>query len=68
MPSRAARAALPAKLTPPQLQGALPRERLFSWLDRHASAGAVWISGAPGAGKTVLAASWVETRGWARIW
>lgn len=58
-----------AKLTPPRLRHAHPRERLFTLLD-HACADspAVWIDAPPGAGKSVLAASYLEARKGASLW
>ncbi len=61
--------ALPAKLSPPRLQNAVTRERLFKWLD-HARAdhAAVWMGGVPGAGKTTLVASYLQARALACVW
>lgn len=57
-----------AKLTRPRAHGALPRERLFAQLDGPGAAPVTWVSGAPGAGKTTLAATWIETRDVASCW
>ena len=60
--------ALPAKLSPPRLVQALPRERLFSWLDGQRERSAVWVAGAPGAGKTMLVASYCQARALRMLW
>ena len=58
----------PAKLNPPRVPHAVARERLFAWLDAHAAWPLTWLSGAPGAGKTMLAASYLLARRRAFIW
>ena len=58
----AKRPPLPAKLLPPRVLHTLARERLFSWLDGHSTLPLIWLAGAPGAGKTTLAASWLRAR------
>ena len=57
-----------AKLTRPKLYGALPRPRLFALLDEAATRPIVWLSGAPGAGKTTLVASYLEARHRRHLW
>ena len=57
-----------AKLTRPKLYDALPRPRLFAALDEAAKRPIVWLSGAPGAGKTTLVASWLEARRRRHLW
>jgi len=59
---------IPAKLRPPRLQRVLMRERLFARLDEQRDGAAVWIAGAPGAGKTMLAASYVQSRALRGLW
>jgi LuxR family transcriptional regulator, maltose regulon positive regulatory protein len=57
-----------AKLSRPRLYDALPRERLFRLLDQARQHPSIWISGPPGAGKTVLIASYLESRQLPGIW
>ncbi len=58
-----------AKLTRPRLARAVPRERLFARLDEaRAASKAVCVVGPPGAGKTTLAASWLDARSIKGIW
>jgi DNA-binding SARP family transcriptional activator len=46
----------------------MPRERLFSLLDERRRHPAIWISAPPGAGKTTLVGSWLESRKLTGIW
>lgn len=57
-----------AKLSRPRLYDAVPRERLFLQLDGLRSHPVVWIAAPPGAGKTTLVASWLESRKLPGIW
>lgn len=59
---------LPAKLHPPRLQRVLVRERLFAWFDDCRETAAIWIAGQPGAGKTLLVASWLAERSLRHLW
>jgi LuxR family maltose regulon positive regulatory protein len=70
-PARATRkSAAPelAKLTRPRLFRVGPRERLFRLLDELREQPAVWITGAPGAGKSALVASYLDARRLPAIW
>jgi len=57
-----------AKTTRPAIASAVPRERLFARLDGAPGRTVAWISGPPGAGKTTLAASYVEARRYRCLW
>ncbi len=57
-----------AKTTRPAVAAAVPRERLFARLDGSPGRTIAWISGPPGAGKTTLAAGYVEARAMRSLW
>lgn len=57
-----------AKLTRPRLHRAVARERLFDLLDGMRQHPVVWTAGPPGAGKTTLASTWLETTKLPCIW
>lgn len=57
-----------AKLSPPRLADAIPRERLFARLDALCTRPLLWIEAPAGAGKTTLLGSYVEVRGLNALW
>lgn len=59
---------LPTKLVRPLGHGLVPRERLFTLLDKFRRRPITWVAGPPGAGKTSLVSSWIEARGLRCIW
>jgi DNA-binding SARP family transcriptional activator len=62
------RATAPVKLTRPRLFDVVLRPRLFATLDRLLRHPVVWITGPPGAGKTTLIASYLESRKLPCLW
>ncbi len=57
-----------AKTTRPSLAGIIPRDRLFSMLDRVRGGSIIWVTGPPGCGKTTAAASYLEHAGIPSVW
>jgi len=57
-----------AKLSRPNTFGALPRERLFHLIEQHRAHPLIWVGGPPGAGKTTLVASYLESQRLPGIW
>jgi ATP/maltotriose-dependent transcriptional regulator MalT/DNA-binding SARP family transcriptional activator len=57
-----------AKLSRPRLYRVSARERVFRALDELREYPLVWVTGAPGAGKSSAVASWLEVRKLASIW
>lgn len=58
------------KVRAPRLTGVVPRQRLFDQIDamRTGVCRLVWLAGAPGSGKTTLAAAYVEHVGVQVLW
>jgi len=57
-----------AKLSRPRLFDAVPRERLFALLDAQQQLPVTLVAAPPGAGKTTLVASYLESRKLTGIW
>ena len=56
------------KIIPPRLRGAVPRERLFRFLDELSDCPVTWVSSPAGSGKTTLVASYTQARGIPTLW
>lgn len=72
-PARAAAAGPPAaaplaKLTRPRLYRVAARERLFRLLDERREHPVLWVTGAPGSGKSALLASYIDARRLTAVW
>lgn len=57
-----------AKVTRPVFSGVCLRKKLFSRLDKARTRPVAWICGPPGAGKTILASSYTETKKLSCLW
>jgi tetratricopeptide (TPR) repeat protein len=57
-----------AKITRPVFSEILLRKRLFRLLERDRHHSAIWISGPPGSGKTVLVSSFIESLSLPCLW
>ena len=56
------------KLAPPRLGRVFARDRLFVLLDALSDHPAIWLHGAPGAGKSTLVATWLQARKSKVLW
>ena len=57
-----------AKLSRPRLFAVVQRDRLFALLDGNRGRPLIWLSGPPGAGKTTLIATYLESRELPAVW
>ena len=57
-----------AKLARPKMHQVLGRNRLFALLDAGRERAVVWVVGPPGAGKTALVASYLDSNKLNHIW
>ena len=57
-----------AKISRPRISGIYQRVRLFSLLDEQKDIPVIWITSPPGAGKTTLISSYLETRNCTTLW
>src|ERR1700752_3841585 len=58
----------PGRPAGPSLARILPRERLFTLLDRGREGPAAWVAGPPGCGKTTLVASYLDHAALPSLW
>ena len=56
------------KLSPPRLGRVFERARLFDMLDAWSGYPAIWVAAAPGAGKSTLIATWLQSRQRLTLW
>jgi len=56
------------KLSPPSVEEAVPRARLFELLDRARKRPVIWVGAAAGSGKSTLVASYARARGLRCMW
>lgn len=56
------------KITAPNISGIVPRQRLFSRLDRCSEKPVIWISSPGGSGKTSLVTCYLDTRHLPHLW
>ncbi len=56
------------KLLPPRLGRVFERARLFDMLDGWSGYPAIWVAAAPGAGKSTLVATWLQSRQRLTLW
>ena len=56
-----------AKTTRPAIGSVVRREALFARMDGTSGRTVIWISGPPGAGKSTLAASYIDARNYTCI-
>jgi ATP/maltotriose-dependent transcriptional regulator MalT len=57
-----------AKITRPKYSEIFPRKRLFGLLDKIPGRSVIWVTGPPGAGKTILVSSYVDFRALPCLW
>src|SRR5579864_9514542 len=62
------KARTPAKITEPLADQVYPRRRLWKRLDAARQCPLVWLVGPPGAGKTMLLASYLRARDLPSLW